>query len=335
MVIAVGAEPQKWRIGWISYWNCHPFLAELEARGGLLDLWKAPPSQVNLWFRQGKLHMAPCSSVCFLHSLPQYRPLPLGIAASGPVLSVYLGFQTQHQAFMDCFQERLASLAGLFLRARELFPEHPWEQSCWLWRESAGRFRELPLKEIPRIYLHRSSAASRTLVRILLRMTLGDRSYLCLEERDFQEKDPPQDSVELVIGDEALKRSKRDFHRILDLGTLWQGISQLPFTFALWQAREDMPEPWIRGFIQLAVQAQARMHLDPARYLPMDLPRDSGGEALPLKRYWSHIRYGLVSKDIAGLQLFLSLARHLWKGPLDQSLFLKKLQQLSELRPPH
>ena len=85
---------QPLRVGWIPYWNLHPFRCELEqlAQGNSFSVRSGIPSDVNVWMKNGELDIAPCSSIHLLNNPSMEIALPLGVAADGPVHSVCLGF---------------------------------------------------------------------------------------------------------------------------------------------------------------------------------------------------------------------------------------------------
>jgi predicted solute-binding protein len=95
----------------------------------------------------------------------------------------------------------------------------------------------------------------------------------------------------LVIGDAARSLPERLAHR-LDLGALWWEWTQLPFVFAVWAGRPDLPHEAVEGLRLAAGEGmRLRQHLpEPDRTYVMD-----------------QIRYELDDRALMGLRRFAAL----------------------------
>jgi len=149
-----------------------------------------------------------------------------------------------------------------------------------------------------RVALTDESRTSRALLRILL----GDALRLPVE---YVEAGEPADAC-LAIGDAALElRASACWPHVLDLGEAWHRFTGLPFVYAVWVVRRDVPEAAAREL------ARALAH-------SLEAPRDLSGVALPAglgadeaRRYLAPIVYRLGPAERAGLRRFhQELLRH-------------------------
>src|SRR5690606_23978535 len=94
MPSALKIKPVKpLHVGLIPYWNLRPLFEELRRAGNDDFVFHTgSPTLINKWLGQGRVSLAPCSSICLLKNNDLDLAFPLGVAARGPVQSVYLGF---------------------------------------------------------------------------------------------------------------------------------------------------------------------------------------------------------------------------------------------------
>ena len=176
--------------------------------------------------------------------------------------------------------------------------------------QSIQLFSHVPVQEIRRIALDRSSRSSVALLKILLAEKYGvsPAFTMCtptvnpstaLENRQY----PPFEAV-LLIGDPALRHLGTTEYSV-DLGEAWYNLTGLPFVYACWVARADtslgdLPEVLLqskeRGISQIPEIAQIE-----ARKL--GLP-----ETLCLDYLQNRIKYDLDKSAIAGIELFYKYA---------------------------
>lgn len=99
----------------------------------------------------------------------------------------------------------------------------------------ATRGREL--KEVQSVALDTSSRTSAALVRVIFREFFG-------YEPEWKPSAPDLDAMlegsdaALIIGDPAMKLSRREGLRVFDLASLWREKTGLGFVFAMWMVRE-------------------------------------------------------------------------------------------------
>jgi chorismate dehydratase len=131
--------------------------------------------------------------------------------------------------------------------------------------------------------------------------------------------DPPQKALQsytayMLIGDEALIESRRwpDLYTY-DLGDLWHKKTGLPFTFALWIARNDSSNE------KSELLERFRNNLDSAKMAAL-AKLDSIAPFSPLRdrltaeelvSYWRSISYDFTERHKEGLDLFRKYAEEL------------------------
>ncbi|MEO5509297.1 MAG: menaquinone biosynthesis protein [Longimicrobiales bacterium] len=164
------------------------------------------------------------------------------------------------------------------------------------------------------VFVTDSSATSVVLLRILLERCWGVTPNF--ETFDQTRSDPLRGgaAAALFIGDVALLRSVDAARFTFDLGEEWTRWTNLPFAFAVWQARtgtstdelarlttllQDSREYFRQNRTDLAERFAPHFHIDPQRLL----------------RYWDSLRYDLDESMRAGLRHFLALAAELGEAP--------------------
>lgn len=120
----------------------------------------------------------------------------------------------------------------------------------------------------------------------------------------------PEDSdynAFLLIGDDALRfRSKlsvSDSWLIYDLGKIWYENTNLPFVFALWIARKELPIDALKRFKKDLENAR-KIALKNLREIARFSPLKGFMTEEEIVSYWGLIDYDLNSKHKEGLRLF-------------------------------
>ncbi len=169
-----------------------------------------------------------------------------------------------------------------------------------------------PLAEVRTIALDPASLTSAHLLQVLL----AEFHHLHPECIDARKCSAGADA-QLLIGNQAIdfRLADTESHQLLDLGAEWQRCTGLPFVFAVWALRPDLPNA--------PAVAEAFRHLKTAGVsaIPEIVTEE---KALPTKlceRYLrEHIRYDLGEREKAGLSRFAELlAKHNF-APLGRSL---------------
>ncbi|MCB9228829.1 MAG: hypothetical protein H6618_04385 [Deltaproteobacteria bacterium] len=312
-------QSPRLNIGWIRYWNLHPFrreLLRLTVDGVTLE--EGTPAMVNSRLISGQINLAPASSICLASSPELEMALPMGVVSDGPVMSVYLGFYREHEELLEKLIERRQMLRDIAQHARALFREDARSIARHITQE-AKKLPRLPLSLIPGLRITPESASSAILAKILYKLWFGEHNYQLMVERNVSENVYTRAPAELLIGDQALCR-KTKFYKILDLGSLWKEMTGLPFVYAVWQSRGGCLNGWRRKILNVGQVAENRMQVEPAVYMPEICPVDDAGCRIPLAEYWKCIYYEIGPRELRGLLVFLCLARALGLVPGDKIL---------------
>jgi predicted solute-binding protein len=249
--------------------------------------------------------------------------VPLGIASEGPVFSVYLGLQREHEEFFNVVRIKQVFLREKFLEADSLF------------RSDARRIARYVLSETkvshdviypPGLMLTSASATSAALTKVLLNLWLGPdiAQQMILrttaKSSDLTNADVGQRPVELVIGDEALLR-RHEFWKILDLGQTWFELTSLPFVFGLWQTSHPSINMGAKALLwEAASLAQVKMVVQPQIYYPDRLPVAGDGRVVDLGAYWKVIQYKLTERHLQSLLLYYALYQKICHSQDDDRL---------------
>jgi chorismate dehydratase len=159
----------------------------------------------------------------------------------------------------------------------------------------------LPLDAVRTIAITPESATSVALTRVLL----PDAAHVSLDE---------EADATLLIGDAALRSAFEDPTPHHDLGRLWLERTGLPMVFAVWAAREPVPE----GLVELedALVRSVRLARAEPERLAFESSERYGYPAGFLARYFEKLRYQFGPRERAGLLTFFELARD--AGELDR-----------------
>lgn len=181
-------------------------------------------------------------------------------------------------------------------------------------------FRTSPA-EVRRLALDEGSRTSAALAQVLLAKLHGVRPEL--EQLPIGDSiDDAQADAVLLIGDRAMQTSDERFAEVWDLGDRWCRWTELPFVFAAWVARPDLPVDAeqlgqaldsVRDAGTAAVESivaaeSAKLNLEPSlvrdyltRYLHFTLDKR---ERLGVQLYAEHCReLGLVDASLPSLDI--------------------------------
>ncbi len=287
--------------GWAPYWNMLPLKQELTHKiGAHVEYTLGHPSEINLLTRTKVVDAAPSSSICLLKYPEMTMPVPVGIAACKEVQSVYIGLNKKNDLLMEHIEQRLAYCKKAFTCALERHPQDLRSAAKLALKTIFEKQPKLNWR-IPTIYFTTASETSVGLARLIWRFLFGRDVFSEVEKASSTYH------AQLLIGDEALEKRPL-FVEKLDLATLWNQMTNLPFVFAVLQsAKTDMSSSHKEKIMQAAELAQARMTVEPSCYFSTPMPRDVQGHTIDLAAYWKTMHYRLTRQDLKGLMLFLSL----------------------------
>ena len=155
-----------------------------------------------------------------------------------------------------------------------------------------------PLEEVRRIALDPASLTSIHLLQVLLAEYHGLRPQL-LPLAAF----PTETDAVLLIGNQAIDFRERDggAHHLLDLGAEWQRCTSLPFVYAPWLLRADLPDA-----PAVAAELRALKSHGTARIAEI-VRSDAHDPALSQRYLTEHIRFDLGLREKAGIEKFREL----------------------------
>lgn len=159
-----------------------------------------------------------------------------------------------------------------------------------------------------------ASATSVVLLRILLQQHWRVPARFISFEQANEDPFANGASAALWIGDVALRRQPRPGHLTWDLGEEWLRWSGLPFAFALWQVRRDLPDAERQRLAALLHDSRA-WFLARQEQLAREYSPRFGVAADRLLRYWDSLVYDFDADIERGLLRFLDLAADLGEAP--------------------
>ncbi len=324
---------KKLNIGWIPYWNLHPFRQELESFQDderTMNLLDGVPSFVNHALGKGQVSIAPCSSVCLMTNWDHEMVIPLGVSCDGAVQSVYWGLLPEHGKIYEHIQTRQTLVRQLVEDAR-LKSGGDFRMMAQIIEEKSNQLPSIACELIPSLSISSASATSAMLTRIFYKLWFGPKAYQIMESQGFASLYPETPPIQLIIGDDALTQ-KTSFYQTIDLGTAWRDITGLPFVYAVWQSKGAFLNGWRRLIVEIGERAEAKMKVSPQTYLPDPSPLDKKGQPIPLQKYWQNLSYRLGPREFRGLLLFLNLTKfHMKTSPDKRSLVkLLRWQEMSQ-----
>jgi len=150
-----------------------------------------------------------------------------------------------------------------------------------------------PVEELKELWLDPHSTTSVELVKILLEKHWNKR--LIYKELDLNNNEKPE-SV-LLIGDKVFKHEEY-YPFQYDLGKIWKDFTSLPFVFAVWICKEDIPSHMIQHFVDLLDSGINSIDSIINQYR-------SKHQDIDLETYFrTHIKYKLSENYLKALSLF-------------------------------
>jgi chorismate dehydratase len=116
----------------------------------------------------------------------------------------------------------------------------------------------------------------------------------------------------LIIGDQAIsfRRHHADAFQFWDLGEQWKKLTGLPFVYALWLIRPEVPDA---KYIAQRLRGLRDENLADIKVIASDAVADAADKKQEitqefLDRYYNeHLRFGLGTREKQGLQTFADL----------------------------
>lgn len=154
------------------------------------------------------------------------------------------------------------------------------------------------------IFVTNKTASSVNLLKILLKEKFS-RDINQIKFISFK-TDSINYPVKLLIGDEALRESmKQNYNYVLDLGTAWYELTNLPMVFAVWAFNKS--SPLVDKFTeinQLMIQARDLGFNQLYDRVLGSAREQTGFSDFQLNEYFNHLDYDLTARHKESMQLF-------------------------------
>jgi chorismate dehydratase len=194
---------------------------------------------------------------------------------------------------------------------------------------SVKLFSRVPVERIERLALDEGSRTSQALVRVWLDAAYGVRPP-SIEPLPLGV--PPLESTAdavLLIGDRAMKVPDASFHTVIDLAEAWNGLTGLPFVFALWVTRGGVD----LGTLPAALERSRAEGLAHARELAAAHGPSLGLDEATCYDYLTmSLSYDLGDPEVAGLRRFAAMAARLGLAPEGVDLVFRRRPDLAARR---
>lgn len=158
-------------------------------------------------------------------------------------------------------------------------------------------FSQVPMEAITEVYLDYQSRTSVKLAEVLLK-EYWKKQVRFLPATEHYIEYIRDTKAGVIIGDRALKQLS-NFNYVYDLATAWKDFTGLPFVFAAWIARKELPKEFINAFNE--ANKNGLNHID-------EVVAQNPFPYFDLKKYYTqNIHYWLSEEKKAGLQRFLQM----------------------------
>lgn len=162
-------------------------------------------------------------------------------------------------------------------------------------------YSDVPMEEIEVVYLDYHSRTSVLLAQHLLKNYWKKEVMFLPGPEGFEDKISGS-TAGLVIGDKALDQELKSEY-IYDLAEAWKSMYDLPFVFAVWVSRKELPVDFIQQFN--AAQSQGIARIDQLVQLMANTRKH-----FDLDQYYNrNISYVLDVDKKKALELFLSVTK--------------------------
>ena len=162
---------------------------------------------------------------------------------------------------------------------------------------------KVPISQVSRLALDRSSRTSVALLKIILERFHGIGPIEYVEEDPDPEKMLERYDGALLIGNTAMQVSG-SFHRVYDLAAEWFRFTGLPFVFAVWAVR---PEVTLGDRLRLFYESRD-LGLRSMEAISRRYAGRLGLELARMREYLLNLNYVLDGSNRRGLTAFLDLA---------------------------
>lgn len=162
-------------------------------------------------------------------------------------------------------------------------------------------YSNVPVEEVEKVKLDYQSRTSVLLCKILLKEFYKQDVEFSPAANDQELVDLEKGTASLIIGDRALRYNGKTLYRY-DLAEAWKEMTGLPFVFAVWVSRKNMPAAFMEMFDQAVGYGVHRID---------EVVASIGEIGLDLEAYYKrNISYAFDEQKKRGMDLYLQKARH-------------------------
>jgi chorismate dehydratase len=269
----------KLRIGKIPYLNLAPIFHVLQKECDCMgyEFVEGYPAALNKMLREGNIDVSPSSSIEYLRDESAYGIIEgHSISSHGPVESILL----------------FSRLPLKELKGREVFVTHQSETSAALLEIIFRKFHRIDCEIVV------SNMPSNEALKFhSAYLAIGDDALRAARIAQNIAEECPETGCRFL-------RFGLTQYFVYDLGEIWQGFTGLPFVYALWIARKDIPGEK-RELLERFIRDLGYAKSEALKKLPELAPRVDA--VIPPERvaeYWKLISYDLDEKHMEGLGMF-------------------------------
>jgi chorismate dehydratase len=164
-------------------------------------------------------------------------------------------------------------------------------------------YSNVPIEKVKKVKLDYQSRTSVLLCKLLLKDFYKLPVEFVAADNDQELLDFNEDSASLIIGDRALRLNGKTRYRY-DLAAAWKEMTGLPFVFAVWVSKKNMPVEFIQAFdeaVGLGVNNLDQV-VDEIGLIDIDLET----------YYKKNISYTFDEQKKQGMELYLEKVRQLF-----------------------
>jgi chorismate dehydratase len=188
-------------------------------------------------------------------------------------------------------------------------------------------FSQVPPDRIAHLWVDGDSHTSVALATVMWRQHWNRT----LELRPFDARSMSVDECEavLLIGDKVVNRARGGFAYEMDLGGAWRQHTGLPFVFAVWAARHDLPQASRERLFDILAAARDSGVARAREIAEAYAPRLWWPTELAIKYLANCLKFRLEPRFVEGADLFASLCEQASIAPCSRIHWPEPLQPLA------
>ena len=163
-------------------------------------------------------------------------------------------------------------------------------------------YSNVPIEKVKKVKLDYQSRTSVLLCKLLLKELYKLPVEFIASDNDQELLDFNEDSASLIIGDRALRLNGKTNYRY-DLAAAWKEMTGLPFVFAVWVSKKNMPAEFIQAFDEAVGLGVNNLHQVVAEIGLIDIDLET--------YYKKNISYTFDEQKKQGMELYLEKVRQL------------------------